>query len=541
MRLSDDLLFSSNPPLTWAGRPCHLARASRPWVRPLVPQNKRPRRFIAFLLSAVLLAPGFALAADAPAPPAPAPLTLDEAIRLALAHNSGIKVQTYSRDIARANVLSAYGQFDPSINFQRSYSQSDNPALASLDTGLRSPATFTQVDNYSLTLNGLLPWGLGYSLGGSAINQRGNYNAFRSNYDTFGGISITQPLLRGFGLSANLSGIRLAKADRSIADWTFRQLAMDTVARVIVAYHELAFARDNLRVTISARDRVARLLSENEKRAKVGALSDSSVIQTRAEVATAESAIPSSEHYVQASENALRQLIGEKDFAFVGTPPLAIEPPAPAEFVTVTPAADLQIAYAQRPDYQAARLGVKKGRIGDATARNQLLPRLDFLGSYGYNGNDDSFAASRRQVQNEDYRAYSAGLVVSVPLTFAQGRGQARAARLALRQAEENVARVEQQIAVDVANAAGQIDSAQKRVQTARIALDLNRQALDDEMKKLQAGTSTTFYVIDRQARLSASELTLSRAVTDYHQALAYYDQALGRTLERNHITLANE
>ena len=498
-------------------------------------------RFSCFLLSAALFAPSFAPAADAPAPASPPPLTLDEAIRLALANNSSIKVQSYSRDIARANLLSAYGQFDPSLNFQRSYSQSDNPALASPDTGLRSPATFTETDNYSLSLNGLLPWGLGYSLGGSAINQRGNYNAFRNNYDTFGGISITQPLLRGFGFGANLSGIRLAKADRSIADWNFRQLAIDTVARVIVAYNELAFARENLRVSVGARDRVARLLSENEKRAKVGALSDSSVIQTRAEMATAESAIPSSEHYVQVSENALRQLIGEKNFAFVGTAPLVIEPPAPAEFVTVTPASDLQIAYAQRPDYQAARLGVKKGRIGDTTARNQLLPRVDFVGSYGYNGNDDAFATSRRMVQNEDYRAYSAGVVVSVPLTFAQGRGQARAARLFLRQAEENVARFEQQIAVEVANAAGQIEATQKRVQTARIALDLNRQALDDEMKKLQAGTSITFYVIDRQTRLSASELTLSRALTDHHQALAAYDQALGRTLERHHITLANE
>jgi len=499
-------------------------------------------RFSCFLLSAALFAPGFAPAADAPVTTTtPPPLTIDEAIKLALANNANVRVQSYSRGIARANLLTAYGQFDPSINFQRSYSQTDDPALASLDTGLRSPATFTQTDNYSLTLDGQMPWGLSYSLGGTSINQRGNYNGFRNNYDTTGGISVTQPLLRGFGLGANLSGIRLAKADRGIADWTFRQLAIDTVARVIVAYNELAFARENLRVTIAARDRVAQLLAENEKRAKVGSLSDSYVIQTRAQVAIAESAIPSSERYVQASENALRQLIGEKKFAFAGTAPLVIEPPAPAEFVKVTPAADLQIAYAQRPDYQAARLGVKKGRIGDATARNQLLPRVDFVGSYGYNGNDDAFATSRRMVQNEDFRAYSAGMVVSVPLTFAQGRGQARAARLALRQAEENVVRVEQQIAVDVANAAGQIDSTQKRVQTARIALDLNRQALDDEMKKLKAGTSTTFYVIDRQDRLSASELTLSRALTDHHQALAYYDQALGRTLERHHITLANE
>jgi outer membrane protein len=500
------------------------------------------RRLTCGLLSAVLLAPGFASAADAPAPPsAPPPLTLDEAIRLALAHNSSIKVQSYSRDIARANLLSAYGQFDPSLNFQRSYSQTDSPALASLDTGLRSPATFTQTDNYSLSLNGLLPWGLGYSLGGSAINQRGNYNAFRNNFDTFGGIGITQPLLRGFGLGANLSGIRLAKADRSIADWTFRQLAIDTVAGVIVAYHELAFAREQLRVSLGARDSAARFLAQNERRKQVGTFSDADVIAARAQVANTEGSVLSSQRYVQVSENALRQLIGEKNFAFTGAAPLAIEPPAPATSITVTPAEDLKIAYALRPDFQAARLGVKKGRIGDASAHNQLLPRVDFVGSYGYNGNDGAFATSRQMVRNEDYRAYSAGVVVSVPLTFAQGRGQARAARLALRQAEENVVRVEQQIAVDVANAANQIETAQNRVQAARTALDLARQSLEAEMKKLQAGSGSTFLVLDRQDRLSSVELSFYRALTDQHQALAAYDEVLGRTLERHHITLANE
>jgi outer membrane protein len=498
-------------------------------------------RFSCFLLSAVLFAPGLAPAADAPAPASPPPLTLDEAIRLALANNASIKVQSYSRGIARANLLTAYGQFDPSINFQRSYSQTDLPALASPDTGLRSPATFTQTDNYSLTLDGQMPWGLSYSLGGTSINQRGNYNGFRNNYDTTGGISVTQPLLRGLGLGANLSGIRLARANRSIADWTFRQLAIDTVARVIVAYNELAFAREQLRVSLVERDSEARFLAQNERRKELGTMSEADVIAARAQVANSEGLILSSQRYVQVSENSLRQLIGEKNFAFNNATPLAIEPPAPAPSVTVTPADDLKIAYALRPDYQAARLGVKKGRIGDDAARNQLLPRVDFVGSYGYNGNDDSFATSRQMVRNEDFRAYSAGVVVSVPLTFAQGRGQARAARLALRQAEENVASVEQQIAVDVANAANQIDTTQKRVAAARTALDLARQSLEAEMKKLQAGSGSTFFVLDRQERLSGAELSFYRAVTDHHQALATYDQVLGRILDRHHITLANE
>ena len=48
------------------------------------------------------------------------PLTIDDAIRLALANNRSIKVDAYSRAIARANLLSAYGQFDPALNFSRS-------------------------------------------------------------------------------------------------------------------------------------------------------------------------------------------------------------------------------------------------------------------------------------------------------------------------------------------------------------------------------------------------------------------------------------
>jgi len=101
--------------------------------------------------------------------------------------------------------------------------------------------------------------------------------------------------------------------------------------------------------------------------------------------------------------------------------------------------------------------------------------------------------------------------------------------------------RVEQQIAVDVADAANQIETAQNRVQAARTALDLARQSLEAEMKKLQAGSGSTFLVLDRQDRLSSVELSFYRALTDQHQALAAYDEVLGRTLERHHITLANE
>lgn len=461
-----------------------------------------------------------------------APLSLDAAIRLALEKNQTIKVESFGRGIARANVLAAAGAFDPALNFRRNYSENDSPvSTAPLVKQL------TQTDDYSLTLDGLLPWGLSYSVGGSAQNRRGTFNAFRDNYETFGGVTVTQPLLRGFGFGANLYGVRIAKADRGISDQDYRQTVINTVTSVILTYNNLVQARENLRIATLSRNLAAQLLDENEKRFKVGSLSDADVTQARARVANREESILLAERTAQDVENQLRLLIGDLNFVAAG-PTLEVEPLAPADELTPQPAADLKKAYDLRPDYQAARLGLVKRRAGDTLARNQLLPRLDAVGSYGYSGVDADFAASRRQVGQEDNRAYSAGLVVSVPLTFAEGRGRARAARLGLRQAEADLTRLEQDIALAVTNAAGQLESTRRRVAATRAAYELAKQALEAEVKRLRAGTSSTFFVLQLQENLAAVENSQVRALADQRRATANYERELGTTLERHRIIL---
>ena len=81
-----------------------------------------------------------------------------------------------------------------------------------------------------------MPWGLNYSVGGSAENQRGTFNRFTNEYATFGGVNFTQPLLRGFGFGANLANVRVARANRSISEWQYRQTLLDTVTNVINAH-----------------------------------------------------------------------------------------------------------------------------------------------------------------------------------------------------------------------------------------------------------------------------------------------------------------
>jgi len=482
------------------------------------------RIFFAFAATLVLAATGRA-----------ASLSLDEAIRLALERNQRVKVSAFSRDIGRANVLAAFGAFDPALTFNRSldraYTGDGTPSVPGpIATQL------TQTDNYSLSLDGLMPWGLTYSLGASAQNQRGTYNAFTNQFLTFGGLTVTQPLLRGFGFGANLASLRVAKANRGISDWQHRQTVIDTVTSVIFGYSDLLLAREELRIALLSRDLAAQLVAENEKRNRVGSLSDADVTQARARAATREESILFAQRAVHDAENKLRQLLGDAVISPDG-PGIELAPPPPAPDMETT-APDLKRAYELRPDYQAARLGVTIQRANYAAAQNQLLPRLDFVGSYGFNGLDSNFTASRREVSNQDNPSYSAGVVIRVPLTFAEGRGRARAARLTLRQTEADLVRLEQDIALSVTAAAGQIETTRQRVAATRTAFELAKQALDGEQKRFRAGTSSTFFVLQLQEQLAAVEGSQVLALADERRAVAAYERELGTTLESHHIAL---
>jgi outer membrane protein TolC len=174
--------------------------------------------------------------------------------------------------------------------------------------------------------------------------------------------------------------------------------------------------------------------------------------------------------------------------------------------------------------------------VTHAFARNQLLPRVDFVGSYGYSGMDRDFGTARRQVRNQDVRAYSAGVVISIPLTFAEGRGRARAAKLNVDQSEADITRLEQDIAVEVALAAGQIETTQQRVIAAENALRLAEQYLSAEQKKFTAGTSSTFLVIQAQDQLAMAQNSHARALADQRRALAVYEREIGTTLVNRNI-----
>ncbi len=486
-------------------------------------------RRAALLLLAVATA---ALAARAPAQDPGTTLTLDDAIQLAFRRNRDLKVASYYPGIARANLLVARGQFDPELVLTRSSSRQLTQELPGQFSNYRT-------DSFGATLQGELPIGTQLGVTENSTAQSDAFIGLPKTYDTFAGVSVTQPLLKGFGLGANLVNVRIQKANRSISELTYRQSAIDTVWNTVVAYSNLQLAHDQLDAVLREQALAEQQLDENEKRHRVGQASQSDVVTSRSYAAIFQDPILQAERQVRDAQNTLRNIIGEDTF-FEDEPLFTLVPMAVPE-VRIDRKADLEQALRMRPDYEQQRLAIVRNRASEAYAANSLLPQVNFVGNYGYNGVASSFSASRAQVDARMNPAYGAGLTVTVPLAFAVGRGNLRSARLQREQAEAALKDLQANIALSVATAEGQIETARKRVVADQAALELAKRALEDEVKKQKAGMSSTLAVVQQEQQLAQDETSLSNALAAERQAAANYDHALGTTLERYRITLAPE
>jgi outer membrane protein TolC len=97
---------------------------------------------------------------------------------------------------------------------------------------------------------------------------------------------------------------------------------------------------------------------------------------------------------------------------------------------------------------------------------------------------------------------------------------------------------LEQDIVVEVDNAVGHVETNLKSVEAARAATRLAQESLDAEKKKLLAGTSTTFLVLQAQSQLATSRSLEIRAEADYSESIIALDLAEGTILDKNNVVL---
>ena len=109
------------------------------------------------------------------------------------------------------------------------------------------------------------------------------------------GFTITQPLLRGFGIELNRRFIRIAKNDQRIADLVFRQQVIDTVAGIARLYTDLVSLNEDVKVKREALRLAQRLYEDNQHKVEQGQQAPIEVTRAQAQVASDQQALISAQ------------------------------------------------------------------------------------------------------------------------------------------------------------------------------------------------------------------------------------------------------
>lgn len=462
---------------------------------------------------------------------------LQRAIELALLKNYQIEVDSYLPPIANEQLRSASGAFDP--EFSASYDRSENTDRTVFNPNAPNSPTsnILQQTNFDAGIRGLLPWGMTYDAGVTSHVNSGTFNQFDEEFTATPQISLTQPILRDFGFSANLAQIRIARTDTEISEWQLRQTIINTVTQVVITYNTLNAANEALGVAVQFKELAERTLRDNIRRAEIGVMSPLDITTARAEVAAREEAVLVAQRAVRDNENFLKQLITD-DIERILSTEIRIEPPETVFSYKADVRQGIEWALQLRPDYQQALLDIRRRGINLAFTKNQALPRLDLVGSLRFLGVDDDFRASFDRAIRRDQSEWTAGAVLSVPIPNRTRLANLNAVRLGKARALVDLKRLEQDIVVAVDNAAGQITTARERIISNREAVRLAYESLDAGEERLKAGTGTTFEVLELQKNLAEAEAAEIRAVSDYNSAIAEFERQTGTTLEHRNIVL---
>ncbi|NDV61987.1 TolC family protein [Puniceicoccales bacterium CK1056] len=461
-------------------------------------------------------------------------LTMEEAIAQALERNFAIRVERFEPAIARQQSRAASGIFDPVIESEYFYQEE---SLAGFDASDESASARFGVGS-------LLPWGMEWEAAIEASDRSTPFDPFTGtvsdSVSSFAGITVTQPILRNFGLDGTYSTLRIAR-EAANGSWEgFRARVMDTVESTISAYQTMYFAQQNLRIAERNRDLALQLLEDNRRRVETGVMAPLDIVQAESEAALREVSVISSEAFLQQAENALKGLVWDNPATILELD-LEIAPPKEPDFFKPELGRDFQLALQNLPEYLAAESGLNIRELELRQFRRNALPQLDIVGSIGRLGIDQTLSDSLDQSLNDGETRYTIGAVFSFPFPNRSRSAEKVQAYLKRNQADLQLVQLEQSIRIQLDDAATQLEADWARIGAARKARELSEKSLEAEEKKLRAGTSSTFVVLRLQGDLAVAEIREINALTDYAISAARYNRVRGSILDVYSIQLDEE
>ncbi len=491
--------------------------------------------------------------AQDPTAAASVPMTLEDAVRRAIDNNLEMAVERLNPQTFDFTLASLRANYNPTATSSIGRRDNVRPPSNLLNPG--SPNVATMTYNSGVTQN--MRWGGGnYALtfnNAKIVSPNDRLASFDPQFNSSYLFSYTQPLLRGFKIDQTRQQMQQAVINRDNAELNLKARTTNTLAAVRSAYWDYVYSIQAVDVARQSLALASKLLSDNKIRVEVGTMAPMDVVQAEAEEATRQQALTTATATMRTAELSLKRLIvsGTNDPLWAQH----IEPTDRPDFQTVSIDVEgaVRSALGQRTDLQIARNAFEANNVLLKSQRDQALPDVDALityGASGLGGTQYDFIGSGldrqragiavqggyndalRTLIGRDYPNWQFAFNVNYPIGGNAAEAQAARTRLLIQQNQAQIRASELTVATEVTNAALQVTNSTEALAAARAARDLSQRRLDAEMSRFEVGMSNNYQVVQSQRDLREAQNSELRALLNYRKALVEFDrvqQAGGR------------
>jgi outer membrane protein TolC len=453
----------------------------------------------------------------------------------------------------------AIPQFDPTLTGQLNWTHTSTPDTDPLAYG--SNALTGNTTNANAAYN--QGFGPGTELSAGFDNSRYATNSLQSAFSPYTtsslGFTVTQPLLRGFGLAVNRRFIRISKNEQKIAGLLVQQQLIATVYGVVRLYTDLVALYEDVKVKEETLASAQKLYTDTKSEVDEGTQAPVELTRANAQVYSIRQDLIDSRGLLEEQEAIVKNVITRRtdnDPEILNAriiPTDTIEVPKTDE---LKPLQDLVAqAFANRPDLGQAGIQVDNTQISLQGSRNELRPEIDVVGTAQNSGLAaqlnplvpgisspllGGYGTALEQLATRKYPSYGVGLNITLPLRNRIAQADVTRDEILLRQSQVAQQQLRKQAQLEVEDAVIAMRRARASYEAAVETQKLQQESLDVERAKFEVGASTSFFIIQYQSFLAQSESTVVVAKSAYLKARAALERATGTILDDNHISLVD-
>jgi len=373
------------------------------------------------------------------------------------------------------------------------------------------------------------------------------------------GFTITQPLLRGFGLAVNRRFIRISKNEQKIAGLLLQQQLIATVYGVVRLYTDLVALYEDVKVKEETLASAEKLYSDTKAQVEEGTQAPIELTRANAQVYSIRQDLINSRGLLEEQEAIVKNVITRRTD---NDPEILNARLIPTDSIEV-PAADenrplqelITQAFANRPDLSQAGVQVENTQISLQGSRNGLRPEIDLVGIAQNNGLAGQlnplapvigspliggYGNALEQLASLKYPTYGAGLNITLPLRNRVAQADVTRDEIQLRQSQVLLQQLHKQAQLEVEDALVAMRRARASYEAAVQTQALQQESLEAEQAKFEVGASTSFFIIQYESYLAQARSTVVVAKSAYLKARAALERATGTILEDNRVSLSD-